>query len=173
MTAREFAVSNLRGCDGLGVEGYTVRRTLEVEKARVAAMRPYKKETFVDIAIKERKWVPDAKYNVIPDLKSKNTKSEWAKDRRHSLYTDACDRKKRSPCPDPGSYMPAFTLTEKRKIGCYSLKGKLGDTSFLAEAAYKGTTSGQSYHPKFHLTESRMRGIEYKKPINAKLDSTP
>ena len=139
MTAREFAVANLRDSDGLGVQGYTVRRTLEVEKARAAVMFPYKKHTFVDDAIKDKKWVPDAKYDVIPSMKDKNTRSGMCKDKRHTIASDIERWAKKIKMPDQGAYKPSFSLTEKRKLGCFKFKGSLDDTSFLAEPMFKAS----------------------------------
>ena len=173
MTAREFAVANLRDSDGLGVEGYTVRRTLEVETPRIAVMFPYKKQTFVDEAVKQKRWVPDAKYNVIPNMADKNTRSAMCKDKRHTIATDIEKIAAKVKKPAPGTYKPNFMLTEKRKLGAFNLKGALDDTSFLAEARFKASQQSQNYNPKFHLTEPRIQGRKYSKPINAKLDTTP
>ena len=173
MTAREFAVANLRDSDGLGVQGYTVRRTLEVEKPLAAVMFPYKKKTFIDDAIRDRKWVPDAKYDVIPSMKDKNTRSGMCKDMRHTIATDAQRFAKKTKGPDQGTYKPDFKLTEPRKLGCFKFKGSLDDTSFLAEPIFKGATQGKTYSPNFSLIEPRIKGRKLSKPINMKLDTTP
>jgi len=139
MTAREFAVANLRDSDSLGVAGYSVRRTLEVEKPLSAVMFPYKKRTFIDDAIRDRNWVPDpTKYDVIPSMKDKNTRSGMCKDIRHTIASDVQRLAKKIKTPDQGTYKPDFKLVEPKKIGCFNFKGSLDDTSFLAEPMFKG-----------------------------------
>ena len=98
-----------------------------------------KKTTFLDEAVKLKKHVPCANYDVIPNLRDKNTKSALPKDRRHTIATDAEKRARKSPMPDQGTYKPIFSLTEKRKLGAFNLKGNLQDTSFLAEPCFKAT----------------------------------
>ena len=125
MNAREFATASLRGGDleGMGVKGYTLRKTLEMDKPRVSVIMPYKKPTFLDEAIKAKKHVPEANYNVIPDMRDKNVRSGLPKGRRSLISDDIMASARRSPQPDQGSYKPNFTLTEKRKIGAFNLKG--------------------------------------------------
>ena len=88
MTAREYATANLR-LDEMGVKGYTLRKTLEMDKPRASVILPYKKTTFIDEAIRDKKFVPDAHYDVIPNLKDKNTRSGLPKGKRESFFTDA------------------------------------------------------------------------------------
>ena len=49
MNAREFATASLRGGDleGMGVKGYTLRKTLEMDKPRASVIMPYKKHIFI------------------------------------------------------------------------------------------------------------------------------
>ena len=100
MTAREYATANLRDLDGMGVKGYTLRKTVEMDKPRASVILPYKKTTFVDEAVKMKKFVPDAHYNVIPNMKDKNTKSGLPKGPRSLIAHDVEKIARRSPQPD-------------------------------------------------------------------------
>ena len=175
MTAREFAMSNLKHQDleGMGVQGYTVRKTLEVMKPRNSVIVPYKTPNFLEEAIKTKRFVPDANYEVIPNMKDKNTRSSLPKERRRTIATDAEAVARRSPQPDQGTYKPKYLLTEKRNLGAFNLKGSLWDTSFLAEPCYKGTQNPKFYDANYKLVEPKVKGRSYTKPINVKLDSIP
>lgn len=100
MTAREYALANLKEADGIGIRGYSCRKTLELNKPRVSAILPYKKTTFIDAAIKSKKHVPPSNYDVIPNLMEKSTKSSLPKGFRHTIATDAERLAKRVPQPD-------------------------------------------------------------------------
>ena len=173
MTAREYAIANLRGVDNLGVDGYSVRKTLELDMPRNSVILPYKKKTFIDDAIRDKKFVPCANYDVISNLKDKNTRSALPKGKRHTIATDAEALAKRSPQPDVGTYKPNFGLTEKRNIGAFNLKGKLFDTGSLADACFKGTQAPNFYNSNYKQVEPRVTTRKYSKPINVKLDAVP
>ena len=100
MTAREYALANLKECDGMAIKGYTVRKTLELNKPRNSVIVPYKKTTFIDAAIKSKRHVPPSNYNVIPNLLDKNTKSAMCRGMRATIATDAERLAKRIPQPD-------------------------------------------------------------------------
>ena len=175
MNAREFATASLKGADldGMGVKGYTLRKTLEMDKPRVSVIMPYKNPTFLDMAVKMKKHVPDANYNVIPDLKDKSLRSGLPKGRRSLISEEIMHSARRSPAPECGSYKPNYIRTEKRIIGAFNLKGSRQDTSFLAEPSYKGSICPNFYNTKYSVIEPRIKGRAYTKPINTKLDSVP
>ena len=100
MTAREYALANLKEADGIGIRGYSCRKTLELNKPRVSAILPYKKTTFIDEAIRSKKHVPPSNYDVIPNLRDKNTKSAMPKSFRHTIASDCEKFAKRNPRPD-------------------------------------------------------------------------
>ena len=56
-----------------------------------------KKPTFLDEAIRAKKHVPEANYNVIPDMKDKNVKSGLPKGRRSLISDDIMASARRSP----------------------------------------------------------------------------
>ena len=56
----------------MGIQGYTIRKTCEIDKPRISVIMPYKKPGFVDAAIKLKRFVPDANYEIINDMKDKN-----------------------------------------------------------------------------------------------------
>ena len=99
MNAWEFATASLKGndLDGMGVKGYTVRKTLEMDKPRITVMIPYKKPSFLDEAIKLKKHVPEANYNVVADMKDKNIKSGLCKGRRSLISDEIMNSARRSP----------------------------------------------------------------------------
>lgn len=46
-----------------------------MDKPRISVIKAYKKPTFLDEAIKMKRFVPDANYEVISDIKDKNERS--------------------------------------------------------------------------------------------------
>lgn len=73
----------------MGVQGYSIQRTVELDKPRNSVIVPYKKTTYLEEAVKLKRHVPAANYNVIPDLRDKNTRSGLPKERRRTIATDA------------------------------------------------------------------------------------
>lgn len=65
-TAREFIMQTMRSDGGLGVEGYTVRRTLELDKPLAYGWKPTKRPNFLDeqMKSKQKNCVPSAFYNI-------------------------------------------------------------------------------------------------------------
>lgn len=100
MTAREYAKANLRDLDGVGIKGYSIKTAHEMDKPRTSVILPYKKTTFIDEAIRSKKHVPPSNYDVIPNLRDKNTKSAMPKSFRHTIASDCEKFAKRNPRPD-------------------------------------------------------------------------
>ena len=116
MTAREFATSSLKGAEieNMGVQGYTVRKTVEMDKPRITVFKPSKKSTFLDEVIRMKRHVPDADYEVTSDIKEKDTRSGLPKGQRSLLSDEIANQARRSPQPDFGTYKPLYSITEKR-----------------------------------------------------------
>ena len=100
MTAREFAKSNLRDLDGIGIKGYSIKTALMMDKPRTSVILPYKKTTFIDEAIRSKRHVPPSNYEVIPNLRDKSMKSGLPKSYRATIATDVEKFAKRNPRPD-------------------------------------------------------------------------
>ena len=124
MNAREFATASLQrgNLEGMGIQGYTIRKTCEMDKPRISVIMPYKKPTFLDEAIKLKRFVPDANYEVVKDMKDKNERSALPKGQRVLMSDEIAKSARRSPQPESCSYKPLYTLTEKRKLGAFNLK---------------------------------------------------
>ena len=58
-----------------------------MDKPRISVIKAYKKPTFLDEAIKMKRFVPDADYEVISDIKDKNIRSGLPREKR-SLMSD-------------------------------------------------------------------------------------
>ena len=65
MTARDFVMQGLNKESDFGIKGYHMARTLtKLDGPLVARIHAGKKKTFVDMAVKEKAFVPPANYNV-------------------------------------------------------------------------------------------------------------
>lgn len=132
MTARDFVMSSMKKDSNFGVQGYNLAKTLTCfDGPLVTKIHSGKKKTFVDDAVKEKLFVPDAKYNVTIDW-AKNKKSDFAKGKRHTLATDAENFAKKFTKPEPSTYKINEKHVVPKVVGAFNLKGKLEDTSFLA-----------------------------------------
>lgn len=173
MTAREFVVSQIKKNELYGIEGYELNRTLtKFDQPLVTKIHAGKKKTFVDDAIRFKRHVPDANYNIAFDWVAQKHPN-FSKDRRHTLATDIEHKAKRDLKPEPNTYSPRHSLTEPNVLGAFNLKGKKDDTSFLADPVFKGHHSPK-FHDKNHsLVEKRVQTKKYYKPINEKLDKIP
>ena len=88
MTARDFVMSSMKKNESFGVDGYLLAKTMtNFDKPLAARIHAGKKKTFVDDAVKVKKHVPDANYNVSIDW-TKDKKSNLCKDFRHTIPTD-------------------------------------------------------------------------------------
>ena len=88
MTARDFVMSNMGKKEAFGVEGYHLAKTMtNFDKGLTTQIHPGKKYTFVDDAVKSKKFVPDAKYNVSIDW-AKDRRANFSKDMRHTIPSD-------------------------------------------------------------------------------------
>ena len=81
--------------------------------------------------------MPPANYNIAYDWTIRS-KSNFSKDKRHTIATDIEKYTKREARPEPPTYSPRHTPVEKRVVGAFNLKGKRDDTSFLAEPVLAG-----------------------------------
>ena len=173
MTSREYVISQLQKNQDYGVEGYELKRTLtKFDGPLVTKIHAGKKKTFVDDAIRFKKHVPDANYNVQYDWIAEKHPN-FNKDKRHTIATDIQRKAERDSKPEPHTYSPRHQLVEPSLKGAFNFKGKRGDTSFLAEPVFRGHTSPK-YHEKNHsLVEKRSTYRKFYKPINEKLDAIP
>ena len=87
--------------------------------------------------MKLKSGVPDAKYDLMIDWTA-NKRSNFAKDRRHTMATDAERHTARNKRPEPPSYSPTHKLVEPKLIGAFNLKADRRDTGFLADPIFTG-----------------------------------
>ena len=131
-----------------------------------------KKKTFVDDAIKFKRHVPAANYNVSFDW-TVDKHNNFSKDKRHTLATDIERLAKKDLKPEPHTYSPRHRLVEATVKGAFNFKGKRDDTSFLAEPVFRGHTSPKFHDKKHSLVEKRVTTKKFYKPLNEKLDAIP
>lgn len=175
MTVREFVLSSMKKSDSPlgGIQGYTMMKPVtKLDKPLDVMIRPGKKKTFVDDEVKLKSFVPEAKYNVSIDW-TRNTRSNFNKDRRHTLASDIERKAQRVPIPEPTTYSLNHRLVEPKVTGALNLKAKKTDTSFLADPIFKGSNSPRFYEPKHSLVEKRVTTLGFYKPINTELDAQP
>ena len=88
MTSRDFVVSQLQKNQDYGIEGYELNRTLtKFDGPLITKIHMGKKKTFVDDAIKFKRHVPAANYNVSYDW-TVDKHGNFNKDKRHTLASD-------------------------------------------------------------------------------------
>ena len=99
MNAREFATASLQrgNLEGMGIQGYTIRKTCEIDKPRISVIMPYKKPGFIDETLKLKRFVPDANYEVITNMKDKNERSALPKGPRVMMSDEIAKSARRSP----------------------------------------------------------------------------
>ena len=131
-------MNNLGNEKEFGIEGYQLRRTIELDKPRNVIMWPGPKKTFVDAEIKAKKHVPCSHYAVMGDISKNNKKSALCKSPRHLISTEIEHKAKRTSSPSPDSYAPNEKHVTRRVIGAFNLKGEREHTSFLSDSQYRG-----------------------------------
>ena len=136
MTVRDYVVTSLgtKADRDFGVSGYAIPKPWPLEKPLSTIIHSGTKKTFVDYEIKSKKFVPDAKYDVRGNLADKRGKSDWNKDKRHTLATDVEKLNKKLNFPEPSTYKVGHNATEARVVGAFNLKGKREDSSFISDA---------------------------------------
>ena len=117
--------------------------------------------------------MPDANYDIVRDWTKGATKSNFSKEFRHTIATEAERLTKKFTIPEPPTYNIKHNLVEPKSKGVYNLKANRDDTSFLATPMYNGSISPRYHDKKHHLVEKRVMALAYKKPINEKLDKIP
>jgi hypothetical protein len=136
MSVRDYVVTSMgpKADKDFGVNGYAIPKPWPLEAPLSTIIHSGQKKTFVDYEIKSKQFVPDAKYDVRGNLADKRAKSDWNKDKRHTLATDVERINKKLNFPEPSSYKPAHKYTEPRVVGAFNLKGKREDSSFISDA---------------------------------------
>ena len=88
LTAKEFVKNCIGQNEEFGIDGYSLPRTLTpFDKPFKARILPGKKKTYLDDAIRDKRHVPPANYNIAIDW-TRNARSNFAKDMRHTIPTD-------------------------------------------------------------------------------------
>ena len=172
MTAREYVLTTMKKNDTMGgIQGYTMTKPFtKFDKPLDVLIHAGKKKTFVDDEVKMKSFVPEAKYNVSIDW-TKNKRSNFSKDMRHTLATDIERKAKRDHKPEPTTYSPKHALVEPKVKAALNLKAKKDDSSFLADSMFKGSSSPRFYQNNHSLVEKRVTSTGFHKPINSELDA--
>ena len=142
------------------------------DKPLSTRIHPGKKKTFVDDEVKRKSIVPDAKYNLSYDW-AKNKTPNFNKEFRGTIATDIEKSAKKHTRPEAATYKIQDRLVHPRVKGAFNLKGNRDDTSFLAEPMVSGHNSPRFYEKSHSLVEKRITAMNWKKPINEKLDAVP
>ena len=173
MTAREFVNAQIGKTENFGVDGYQLATTMtSFDKPLATKIHAGKKKTFIDDAVKFKRHVPDANYNVQRDWIA-DKHPNMNKDFRHTLATDIERKTKKELRPEVHTYKPNHKWIDPTVKGAFNFKGKRDDTSFLAEPVFKGHHSPK-FHDKNHSqVEKRVTTKKFFKPLNEKLDAIP
>ena len=111
-TAREFVKTCLKQNEDFGIDGYSLSRTITpFDKPLAARIRPGKKKTYLDDEIRIKRHVPPANYNVAIDW-TRDVKSNFSRDMRHTIPTDIERKAKKDTKPEPTTYSPRHLLAE-------------------------------------------------------------
>ena len=81
--------------DNFGVNGYKVAYTCELDKPLVKKIHPGLRKTYVDDAIREKKIIPPAKYEIQGDLLDTKHKSFLCKAPRRTMADEIAAEQKR------------------------------------------------------------------------------
>ena len=120
-----------------GVDGYNLATTMtNFDKPICTKLVSGQKKTFVDDAVKAKRHVPDAKYDVSLNWVAPNKRSNFCKDKRHTIATDIERVTKRETRPNQHTYSPSHKLVEPKVLASLNMKGKRDDTSFLAQPMF-------------------------------------
>lgn len=147
-----------------GVEGYTLRGTIEFDKPRNVKMWPGKRLSLLDDTLKMRRNTTDAFYNVEGNLAAKSKKSPLAKSPRSLISDDIIKWNKRNIVPGPGAHKIIEKYSKKRILGAFNFTSKREDTCFLGDAMVKGHESPKYYSKNFELTEDKIIVPTFKTP---------
>lgn len=150
-----------------GIDGYFLPKTSGLDHCLNSMIWPGQKKTYIDDAVKEKSFVPPAKYEVRGSLADKSTKSGMDKEPRRTPAMQVAATARKNNFPNPHTYKPDEKHTRKNHKACLSFKGDR--TNFISDAQFRGAMSPQ-YHRKNHeLTESRVMTPKYKAPGKADL----
>ena len=174
ITAREYVLTAMKKNETLGgVQGYNMTKpTTNFDRPLFTKIHAGTKKTFIDQEVKLKNAVPDAKYDVSYDW-TRNKKSDFSIDKRHTLATDIQRQAERDTKPEPPTYSPKHKLVERTLPGAFNFKSDRTETGFLADPICAGQKSPRFYDKKHSLVEKRVTGRKFCQPINAKLEATP
>ena len=122
MTAREYVFSGMKKYENnTGVDGYRMTKPFtNFDGPLVKKIHAGKNETYIDLVVKAKSIVPEAKYDISYDWMM-NKRSNFSKDKRHTLATDIERKAKKDLKPEPGTYSPRHKLVDPTLKGCFNL----------------------------------------------------
>ena len=85
MSIDDYVQFGLKGSTDFGIQGYKVAYTCELDKPQIKKIHPGKRTTYLDDAMKSKKFVPPAKYEIMGDLVDKKHKSKIDKAKRKTM----------------------------------------------------------------------------------------
>lgn len=160
-TAREFVMKQIRTSGDFGVEGYTVRKTIELDKPVAFAWKQTKRPNFLDdqMKLKMKNCVPSTFYKVEGNLVQADHKSFLSKSPRtlHSEEISAWNKK--FNFPGPGSHSPSDNIVKPRVLGAFNLKGEREHSSYLGDSIYKGAVSPKYYETKYDGIDAKVHSV--------------
>ena len=124
LTVKDY-VQTVNGSSAeFGIQGYYLQKTNAFDKTLNSRIWPGKKETYIDEAIKAKRGIPAANYNVMGDMIIKGHKSNLDKGERKTLPVEIALQAKKNNFPAPHHYNPNHKHTEKVSGSCLEYKGE-------------------------------------------------
>lgn len=107
---------------------------------------------FVDQAVKAKKWMPPADYDIARDwAKSakQSPRGAFLKNPRKTFTVEVAERNKKRAYPGPAEYQ-SVTFSSKKQDGATKTSRAEKACEFIEEAKFRGTaTPAAMYDPKF------------------------
>lgn len=139
MTTREYVLTAMKKNDlSDGISGYNMTKPLtKFDQPLVTRIHGGKKKTYLDLEVKLKSSVPDAKYNLMIDW-TQDKKSNFNRDKRHTMATDAERVAARDKKPEAPTYSPDHKLVEPGVKGAFNFKSDRTRTGWLADPMFTG-----------------------------------
>jgi len=117
------------------------------------------KTTYLDEAVKAKKWMPAAHYKVAGDLVNKKKQLIYQNERK-TIAADIERQSKRDNYPAANKYDAKYETVHRKNSSCLNFKGER--VSFVNDAEHKATT-GPDYHKNinFEMTRKRAPSAKY------------
>ena len=144
---------NRRAHPPFGIEGYYITKTdVYTSRPLTTKFTKFKLPSYIDDAVKAKKWMPPADYNVTLDWakSAKNSpRGAFLKNPRKTFTVEVADEHKKRAFPGPAEYQ---TINLESKNGEASKSNRSEKAcEFIEEARYRGTVTpaATAYKPNF------------------------